>query len=360
MVNVSARDALLRLGEKYQLPRVREGLKPVADSLARDLVAMEEQVRQLMAGDRTTSHTAAQYLIESGGKRVRPMVCMLAARCFPPYELPAELIDLSMVTEAAHNSTLLHDDVIDSGEMRRGRPAPRVLFGNGASVLGGDLMLIQALRLIDEAGVRGLMTSMISVLDRMITAEAFQLENRGRVDLARDEYFAIIDGKTASLFEWAMEAGARAAGAPETSVAALVQFGRGLGYAFQLLDDLLDLTQDPETLGKGVLVDVAGGTLTYPILLALEGRPELARRLAAASGATESPDGDEEVPDSDDDPRFFADLLSAVDASAAVAQTRLLIAKHTEEALAALGTLADTPASRALGSMAKAFEERAR
>ena len=165
MANLPARDALLRLGDQYQLPRVREGLRPVADSLAADLVQLDEGVRKLMAGDKTTSHSAAQHLIESGGKRVRPTVCMLAARCFPPYEPPPEVIGLSMVAEAAHNSTLLHDDVIDLGELRRGRPSARVLFGNGASVLGGDLMLIQALRLIDEAGIPGLMTSMISVLD---------------------------------------------------------------------------------------------------------------------------------------------------------------------------------------------------
>jgi octaprenyl-diphosphate synthase len=271
---------------------------------------------------------------------------MLAARCFPPYEPTPEVIGLSMVTEAAHNSTLLHDDVIDLGEMRRGRPAPRVLFGNGASVLGGDLMLIQALRLIDEAGVGGLMSSMISVLDRMITAEAFQLENRGRTDVTREEYFSIIDGKTASLFEWAMEAGARAAGATDKEVSALVSFGKGLGYAFQLLDDLLDLTRDPEVLGKGVLVDVAGGTVTYPILLALEGRPALARRLAAAAGGEE-------------DNRLVGDLLEAVDASGAVVETRALVARHTEEALAALGTLEETPASFALSSMAKALADRA-
>jgi len=347
MVNVPARDALLRIGENYQLPRVREGLAPVADSLARDLVEMEERVRDLMAGSPTTSHAAAQFLIESGGKRVRPTVCMLSARCFPPYEPTAEVIGLSMVTEAAHNSTLLHDDVIDLGDTRRGRPAPRVLFGNGASVLGGDLMLIQALRLIDEAGLPALMTSMISVLDRMITAEAFQLENRGRTDVSPEEYFAIIDGKTASLFEWAMEAGARAAGAEENSVAALVQFGKGLGYAFQLLDDLLDLTRDPEALGKGVLVDVAGGTVTYPILLALKDRPALARRLAAAAAGEE-------------DNRLVGDLLEAVDASGAVLETRSLVARHTEEALEALSVVKSTPASFALGSMAKALAERAR
>ncbi len=345
MVNVPARDALLRLGEKYQLTRVGEGLKPIADSLARDLVEMEAQVRQLM-GDDTTSHEAAQYLLDSGGKRVRPTICMLSSRCFPPYEPTPEIIALSMVAEAAHNSTLLHDDVIDLGEMRRGRPAPRVLFGNGASVLGGDLMLIQALRLIDEAGIPRLMTSMISVLDRMICAEAFQLENRGRVDVSQEEYFAIIDGKTASLFEWAMEAGARAAGAQEDQVAALVRFGKDLGYAFQLLDDLLDLTKDPDAIGKGVLVDVAGGTVTYPMIMALKERPELAERLAKAATGEK-------------DTELVADLLAAVEESGSVGKTRALIEDYTASALEALAKVGPSPASRALGSMATALAERA-
>jgi octaprenyl-diphosphate synthase len=251
-----------------------------------------------------------------------------------------------MVAEAAHNSTLLHDDVIDLGEVRRGRPSSRVLFGNGASVLGGDLLLIQALRLIDEAGVDGLMTSMIAVLDRMITSEAFQLENRGRVDVSPAEYFAIIDGKTASLFEWAMEAGARAAGADEVAVQALVRYGKELGYAFQLLDDLLDLTKAPEILGKGVLQDIAGGTVTYPVLLALEGRPALGARLTAAVAG-------------DEDPRLVGDLLEAVEASGAVARTRRLVAEHTEAALSALVVIEPGPAAHALSSMAKALAERA-
>ena len=150
-------------------------------------------------------------------------------------------------------------DVIDLGDTRRDRPTARFVFGNGASVLGGDLLLVQALGLIEAAGVPRLMTSMLSVLRRMIAAESLQLENRFRTDVSAEDYFDVSMGKTASLFEWAVEAGARAVGAEDDVVSTLVEFGHHTGIAFQLLDDLLDLEHDPSAIGKNVLQDVQGG-----------------------------------------------------------------------------------------------------
>jgi len=348
MQDVLARDALLRLADRYELPRVRAGLEPVAAGIANDLAELELGLNDLVdSSDTTRVAESARHLLTSGGKRVRPMICLLAARAFPPAEAPKSVLRLAMVAEAIHSATLLHDDVLDLGETRRGRPAARMLFGNNASVLGGDLLLVHGLHAVEAAGVPGLMTSMIDVLRRMVGAEAMQLENRGRVDVTAAEYFAVVDGKTASLFEWAMEAGARAAGATDHQVAAVRHYGHHVGYAFQLLDDLLDLTREPLAIGKSVLVDVAGGTMTYPVLAAMEAFPDLEPRLAAmVEGAA--------------DDYFVADLLTAVERSGAIARTRDLIEDHTRSALLELDALAPTAACAALASIATALAERSK
>jgi len=346
MPDAIARDTLLRLADRYSMPRVRDGFAPIAATLASDLAALEGGLVDLLDGNAQTVGTAAAHLLTSGGKRVRPVVCLLSARVFSN-DPPDSVRDLAVVAEAIHNATLLHDDVIDLGDSRRDRPTARKVYGNAASVLGGDLLLISALRLVDQAGTPTLMTSVLSVLRRMISAESMQLENRGRADVPQAEYFHVVDGKTASLFEWAVEAGARVAGATEEQVLAVTSYGRDVGYAFQLLDDLLDLTKDPDVVGKGVLQDIGMGTVTYPVLCALEGRPELARRLEAASTGAK-----------DDD--LVVDLLAAVDAAGSVGLTRDLITRHTASALQVLSTLPAGAARDALASVATALAERAR
>jgi octaprenyl-diphosphate synthase len=346
MQNATARDALLRLATRHQLPRIREALAPTRH-LHRGLADVEQQLRGLLREDSSAAALSARHLLASGGKRVRPMLCLLAARAFPPGEPHPGAEQLAFVAEAIHGATLLHDDVLDLGDTRRGRPTARRLFGNNASVLGGDLLLVEALAAVQQAGLPELMGSLLGVLSRLVAAEAMQLDNRGRVDLDPDEYFAVVDGKTASLFEWALEAGGRCGGASEAQVEALRLFGSDVGYAFQLLDDLLDLTRDPDALGKGVLQDLAGGTVTFPVLLALQGRPALADRLARVARG-------------DDDDAFVGDLLEAVDRSGAVLRTRERIGGHTSSALARLGSLPRSAAREALAEIAGTLARRAR
>jgi octaprenyl-diphosphate synthase len=347
MPDALARDTLLRLADRYQMPRVREGFTPIVDSLAADLVSLEGDLAGLVSDDDRKVASSAGYLLASGGKRVRPVVCMLASRAFGAGDPPPAVRRLAVVAEAVHSATLLHDDVIDLGDTRRDRPAARLVYGNAASVLGGDLLLIQALRIVNEAGTPDLMTSMLDVLRRMIDAESLQLENRGRADVPSADYFRVVDGKTASLFEWAVEAGGRMAGATDEQVVQLRRYGAAVGYAFQLLDDLLDLTRDPEAIGKSVLQDVGMGTVTWPVIHALEGRAELAARVTAAAQGTE-------------DETLTRDLLAAVAESGAIALTRQRIEARTADALNALAELPPSQALDALASVATALAERAR
>lgn len=346
MTMTSARDALLDVAGRHDLGRLRDRITALADDLAADLLAVEEVLPQLLDGSSDLARRSARHLLLHGGKRVRPTLCLLAARIEGSVP-PPSVRKLAAVAEAIHAATLLHDDVIDLGDTRRDRPTARRIFGNAASVLGGDLLLVQALDLIQQAGVPELMPSMLGVLRRMIAAEAIQLARRGRTDVGPEDYFGVVEGKTASLFEWALEAGARVVGAPESTVVALSVFGGNVGVAFQMLDDLLDLTRDPDVIGKAVLQDVRAGTVTWPVLHALRVRPALAPRLRVAAEGEE--DGD-----------LATDVLAALAEAGAVQLALAEIRRRTALAMETLEGLDPSPARTALGVVAGGLLERSR
>jgi octaprenyl-diphosphate synthase len=185
------------------------------------------------------------------------------------------VLDLAVAVELVHNATLLHDDVIDLADTRRGAKAARAELGNAASIFAGDWLLIEALRRVRRAGVGETLDRLLATIDEMIAAESTQLENRGRVDVDRELYFRIVSGKSATLFRWAMFAGAAAGGLGADECLMLEHYGLELGVAFQMIDDLLDLTGDSRTTGKSLFSDLREGKMTYPLIVALERDPEL-------------------------------------------------------------------------------------
>jgi octaprenyl-diphosphate synthase len=187
----------------------------------------------------------------------------------------------AVAVELVHNATLLHDDVVDLGDTRRGAPAACVVYGNAASIFGGDWMLVDALRRIQSVGRPHVLSRMLEVIQEMVVAESLQLERRGEVHATPRDYFRIIEGKTASLFRWAMFAGADAGGVDLQTSRALETYGEKLGTAFQLVDDLLDFSGDPATTGKSLLADLREGKITYPLILALERDRSFAAELEA-------------------------------------------------------------------------------
>ncbi len=280
---------------------------------------------------------AARHLVGAGGKRVRPLLVILAARAAG---VPGESVDarasvtkLAQAAELVHAATLLHDDVLDDGRTRRGMPAARVLWGNAASVLGGDFLLIRALELTAATGVVGALGDLLAAIGRMIDGEALQLEHRGRSDLDADGYLSVVDGKTASLFAWCGRAGARLAASDAATGDALGAYGLHLGRAFQIVDDVLDVEGDPRALGKSVLSDVREGKLTLPVLFALEREPSLRAVLDACVAA-----------DADD----AGDVAAAVTRTGAAQAARARAREETARAVAALEGLPRTPWSEAL------------
>ena len=246
--------------------------QPVIDQLIAHTASDMEAVNELLLS-RVGSHVEmvpeiANHLINAGGKRLRPMLTVAAARMFEPED--KQHVSYAAAVEFMHTATLLHDDVVDESDKRRGLPAPRKIWGNAASVLVGDFLLGQAFMMMVEAGnleALGVLSKSAAIIAE---GEVFQLAKANDLTTNVDEYFAVIKAKTAALFEAATEVGAMAGGADETAREALKQYGAELGIAFQLVDDVLDYGGVSGTIGKNVGDDLREGKMTLPVLHALQ------------------------------------------------------------------------------------------
>jgi octaprenyl-diphosphate synthase len=315
------------------LPALADHLAALADLVGSDLAWCETALRQLdELGTPTAVARSARHLLELGGKRLRPLCVALAARA--GHGFGAAAAALALAVELVHSATLLHDDVVDVGATRRGAPAARVLYGNAASIFAGDWLLVEALRRVRTAAVPGALDRLLETLAQMILAESTQLDRRGLIVADRVAYFRVVEGKTASLFRWALWSGGRAGGLDELACRALERYGHHLGVAFQAVDDLLDLTGAPATLGKQLFADLAEGKMTYPVIVALERDPGL-------RGALERGAAPEEI-------------AAAVVQAGGVDAGRALARAHVAEAVGCLAALPPSPARAALATVAEA------
>lgn len=320
-----------RLTEQHGVVGAAADLGSIWRWLANDLRDLEAALGDVGGGEGDLAWRSARYLLARPGKRIRPVCLALAAR-LGGRGFDAGVRDAAVSCELVHAATLLHDDVVDEGDLRRGAPAARRVYGNSASVLGGDHLLVDALLRV-EGAIPALRFGLLSTMAAMVRAEALQLEHRRHYDPDRAAYMAIARGKTASLFRWAMEAGGALGGLDDAACAALGGFGDGLGVAFQLVDDALDLTGDPATTGKSACSDLREGKLTWPLIIAGERDGEVAARLQYAAAT------DAEVP-----AEVAAELVRQVLATGAVAETLLEARRHAESAKSRLLSL---PAGRA-------------
>jgi octaprenyl-diphosphate synthase len=334
-------DRLAHVSTARGAPSLGDRLATLDRWVRADLIAFEAELSAIPRGTRVV-HAAAHHLLDLRGKHLRPLCVALASRFGDGFTDQARA--LAVAVELVHSATLLHDDVVDVAEHRRGQPAACVVYGNAASIFAGDWLLVAALRRVAAAGVDGMLDRMLAVIDEMIVAESIQLERRGNVTGTREDYFAIIEGKTAALFRWAMIAGARVARLTPAAEAALERFGLHLGVAFQAVDDELDYA-DSGT-GKDPLVDLREGKLTYPLVIALERDPALHDRLVALL-AEPAPPRDE-----------LAAIAAVVRATGALTATRALAEEHVERALVVLEELPAGPPRDALVTVALASLER--
>ncbi|HEY8276466.1 MAG TPA: polyprenyl synthetase family protein [Methyloceanibacter sp.] len=207
----------------------------------------------------------ARHLIDSGGKRLRPMLTLATAKLCG-YQGDGH-VRLAASVEFMHTATLLHDDVVDESDVRRGKTAARLLWGNEASVLVGDFLLGQAFKMMVDVGSLGALRILSDAAAVIAEGEVMQLITAKNTETTEDDYLAVIDAKTAALFAAAAEVGAVIAGRPKSEAAGLRSYGRNLGIAFQLVDDALDYSGQQATLGKSVGDDFREGKLTLPVVL---------------------------------------------------------------------------------------------
>lgn len=208
----------------------------------------------------------AHHLISSGGKRLRPMLTLAAAKLVGYGG--DEHVRVASAVEFMHTATLLHDDVVDESDQRRGKAAARMIWGNQATVLVGDFLLGQAFRMLVSVGSLDVLRILSNAAAVIAEGEVMQLAAAKNTATTEDEYLAIINAKTAALFAGAAEAGAALAERPAQELAALRSFGKNLGIAFQLVDDALDYSGDSNKLGKSTGDDFREGKITLPVILA--------------------------------------------------------------------------------------------
>ena len=320
-------------------------LADLADLVKWDMSALEQGIQSLPAGE-SVVHKSAHHLLEIAGKRLRPMCVVLASRL--GRGLDDKTREFGVAVELVHCATLLHDDVVDAGDQRRGVPAARTLYGNAASIFAGDWLLVDALRRVRAAEMPDVLIRLLDIIDEMIFAEAIQLENRGKVDARMETYMQVVEGKTAALFRWAMFAGARAGGLDAGACDALESYGRHLGVAFQLIDDHLDYAGDGNTIGKSPFTDLREGKMTHPVIVALERDPSLRSVLEQLVTSTS-----DEVPT---EPK--SRLLTALNHTGALESTREVAIQEADAACKALTELPDSRARDALVTVARATVHR--
>lgn len=310
---------------------------------AADMQAVDALIRARLASDVVLINQVAEHIIAAGGKRLRPMLLLLAARALG-YD-GGQQHQLAAVVEFIHTATLLHDDVVDESDLRRGRSTANAVWGNAASVLVGDFLYSRSFQLMVELERMPVMQILADTTNAIAEGEVLQLLHVHNPDTDEAAYLRVIERKTAVLFAAATRLGAVLADTDPSLEAALQAYGLQLGYAFQIADDVLDYVSDADTLGKNLGDDLAEGKATLPLIHALEHSDAPTReRLKAIIAAGEA--------------EAFPEVLAAIQAAGSIDYAMQRARHYVDAALAALQPVADNPYSRALRGLARYAVER--
>jgi len=238
-----------------------------------ELRSVDACIRRELDSDVMMIPAIGNYIVDSGGKRLRPLLCILSARLFS-YSGERH-IPLSVVVEFLHTASLLHDDVVDSSEVRRGTPSANGVWGNQASVLVGDFLFSRAFEMMVADGHMDVLALLSKVSNTLAEGEVLQLVRTFHLEMTEAEYLEVVESKTAILFSAATEIGARVSGQDDETIRRMAEYGMCLGVAFQLMDDVLDYAADAEEVGKPVGHDLEEGKITLPLIHAMQQDPDL-------------------------------------------------------------------------------------
>ncbi|MGE4337361.1 MAG: polyprenyl synthetase family protein [Pigmentiphaga sp.] len=301
-------------------------LPVLIEPVSRDMQAVDEIIRERLNSEVILIRTIGDYIVKAGGKRMRPALLLMMARALGYQGTQHHL--LAAVVEFIHTATLLHDDVVDESDMRRGRETANAVFGNAASVLVGDFLYSRTFQMMVESGSLEIMRVLADATNVIAEGEVLQLLNVHDPDVTEARYMQVVRYKTARLFEAAAQVGAILASCDAPVVEAAAEYGRRVGTAFQLIDDVLDYSGDAEALGKNVGDDLREGKATLPLIRVMEIGSPTQRQLIR--DAIVAGDGD------------FGAVAAAIRDTDALGHTRLAARREGEAAAAAI---ADFPGS---------------
>jgi len=302
--------------------------------IADDMQAVNTVIRTRLASEVVLINQIAQYIIDAGGKRLRPALVVLAGSAAGAPK--AYLHEMAAVVEFIHTATLLHDDVVDESDLRRGRDTANAIFGNAASVLVGDFLYSRAFQMMVEVGSVRVMGVMAEATNIISEGEVLQLMNVRDADIDEENYFRVVRYKTAKLFEAACRLGAILGNASPKDEAALAAYGMHIGTAFQLIDDVLDYSGDVHETGKNVGDDLAEGKPTLPLIFAMregdDAQREIIRRAIMADDVHESGSAQANM----------EAVMAAIQATGAVDYARAAARNEARLAEAAISNLPDS------------------
>jgi octaprenyl-diphosphate synthase len=313
-------------------------LNEIQALVAKDMDGVNANIRAQLHSDVVLIEQMGEYIVNSGGKRLRPVIAVLAARACG-YQGDKHYLTAAII-EFIHTATLLHDDVVDSSALRRGKETANSIWGNEASVLVGDFIFSRAFEMMVQVGDMRVMDILSTTSNTIAEGEVLQLMNCNDPDTTEEQYMQVIRCKTAKLFGAAAQIGALLAGKPIKQEQSLESFGKHLGTAFQLIDDVLDYRADAETMGKNVGDDLAEGKPTLPIIYALKNATaKQAKRLAEI---IEKGDRDS-----------FKFVMGVIQQTKALDYTENMAKQEAEKAKQALQCLPDSEYKTALSSLAE-------
>ncbi|HTE42509.1 MAG TPA: octaprenyl diphosphate synthase [Steroidobacteraceae bacterium] len=312
-------------------------LDSIKSLVADDLTLVDRVIRERLTSDVVLVNQVAEYIIAGGGKRLRPLVVVVAARACG--HAAKRHTEAAAIIELIHTATLLHDDVVDASDLRRGRDTANSVWGNEASVLVGDYLYSRAFEMMVSIGEMRIMDIMASATNKIAEGEVLQLMNANDPDTTEQRYFDVIYRKTAKLFEAGCAVAGVLAGVNATQQDALLRYGKHLGTAFQLVDDALDYSSTAAELGKNLGDDLAEGKPTLPLIHALKsGTPEQQAMIRSAieNGGIE----------------HLQAITAAIESTGGLQYTARRARQEADLAKAALAAIKDSPYQRALSELA--------
>lgn len=319
--------------------------KEIFDLIQADLACVEQEIGRESVASVEVVTAIGQYLQSSGGKRLRPALLLLSAKLLGGGGQGA--IRLGAVVEIVHSATLVHDDVIDAAQTRRGRPSTNVRWGNHTSVLAGDWLYMQAFQMALREHNFRILELLIGLTQMMVEGELLQLERIGRMDISEADCMELVDRKTACLFSVCARLGALTAGADAATEERLGEYAWNLGMAFQLVDDVLDFTSREKTLGKPVGSDLREGKVTLPLIYAL-GEASSEERTMVATVLREGTY----------DRVSFTDILRFIERRRGIERARDKAQQFTEKARAIITEFPESPYQRALAAITDLVTDR--